>query len=320
MYIEAHPKGYRCHVEKNGQRASKVWPTKTLARDWGRIKETEFAAARPGGDHTFGQAVERYKREVSSAKPGEKWECLRLDAMLRYFGDVPLTDLQQPQIAAWRDFRLNGDSTHRAVIGSTVLRERNLLHNVITKARDEWKWIEHDPFKLVDMPKDSDPRTAIWDWKRILAILRFLGYRQGVKPATDYQQVALAFMVGLHTSLRASEILRVNKTTLNAQTRIIRVKTKTIKVAQIPITKRALKVCRLADFTITAATLDVLFRKARDATQAGNLTFHDSRAFALTMLAARVDIKTLARISQHKDLNMLMRYFRETPEQIAARI
>ena len=35
------------------------------------------------------------------------------------------------------------------------------------------------------------------------------GYRPGKKPATAYEQVALAFMIGLHTSLRASEILRV---------------------------------------------------------------------------------------------------------------
>ncbi len=52
----------------------------------------------------------------------------------------------------------------------------------------------------------------------------------------------------------------------------------------------------------------------------GDFTFHDSRAFALTMLAKRVDLKTLARISQHKDINMLMRYFRESTESIAGRI
>ena len=66
--------------------------------------------------------------------------------------------------------------------------------------------------------------------------------------------------------------------------------------------------------------LDVLFRKARDATLAGDLTFHDSRAFALTMLARKVDILTLSRISQHKDLSMLQRYYRETPESIAQRL
>ena len=234
--------------------------------------------------------------------------------MLAHFGDVLLSDITQPTIAAWRDKRL------QTVTGSTVQRERNLLRNVFARARDEWHWMDRDPFKGVDMPKGAEARTALWDWKRILAVLRFLGYRPGVAPVTDYQQVALAFMIGLHTSLRASEILRVGPDTLNADTRVIRVKTKTMKLAQVPITRRALKVCRLANFTINAQSLDGLFRKARDGTQAGDFTFHDSRAFALTMLAARVDLKTLARISQHKNVNMLMRYYREAPESIAKRI
>jgi integrase len=240
--------------------------------------------------------------------------------MKRYFGDAKLGDIQQPKIAKWRDWRLNGDADHKPVTGSTVQRERNLLRNVFTKARDEWHWIDHDPFKGVEMPKENEARTALWDWKRICAILRFLGYRPGRAPETDYQQVALAFMIGLHTSLRASEILRVNSETLNADTRVIRVKTKTMKLAQVPITPRAVKVCKLANFTINAVDLDALFRKARDGTRAGDFTFHDSRAFALTMLAARVDLKTLARISQHKNLNMLMRYYRESPEDISRRL
>lgn len=93
-----------------------------------------------------------------------------------------------------------------------------------------------------------------------------------------------------------------------------------MKLARIPITKRALKVCVLADFSISAVDLDALFRKAKRGCMIGDFTFHDSRAFCLTMLAARMDIKTLARVSQHKDINMLMRYYRETPESIAARI
>lgn len=318
--ILPHAKGWRVQLTVKGQRDSQVFASKREAQQWAVQREMEMRSGSAMGGKLFSQAAERYMEEVSSTKEGEKWERLRLAAMTRYFGAATLGDIQQPQIAKWRDWRLNGDKDHKPVIGSTVQRERNLLRNVFTKARDEWHWIDHDPFKGVEMPDESDPRTALWDWKRIVAILRFLGYRPGRAPETDYQQVALAFMIGLHTSLRASEILRVNAETFNQATRVIRVKTKTMKIAQVPITRRAVKVCRLANFTISAVDLDALFRKARDGTQAGDFTFHDSRAFALTMLAARVDLKTLARISQHKNLNMLMRYYRETPEMIAGRI
>ena len=98
---------------------------------------------------------------------------LRLNAMLEHFGDVPLAQIGQPEIGKWRDKRME------TVIGSTVQRERNLLRNLFTRARDEWRWMDHDPFKNVEMPKENDARTALWDWKRIIAILRFLGYRPG---------------------------------------------------------------------------------------------------------------------------------------------
>lgn len=314
MYIEPHPKGYRAHVQKNGRRKSAVWSTKREAIDWARKTELEFAVDSQETGRTFGEAVDKYLRDVSSKKEGGKWEVLRLAAMRLHFGDVLLSRIRQPEIAGWRDKRLE------TVSGSTVQRERNLLRNVFSRARKEWHWMEHDPFEGVAMPDENDPRTALWDWKRIRRVLRFLGYVSGAKPVTDYQQVALAFLIGLHTSLRASEILRVNSKTFNEPTRVIEVKTKTMKLARIPVTRRAVKVLRLADFTIDAPNLDALFRKARDATMAGNFTFHDSRAFALTMLARRVDVLTLSRISQHKDLKMLMRYYRETACSIALRL
>lgn len=318
--ILPHAKGWRVQLTVKGARDSQTFATKREAQQWAAQREIEMRAGMAVGGKTLTHAIARYKEEVSAKKEGAKWEVLRLDAALRHFGDVPLSKIQQPEIAAWRDFRLNGDANNKPVIGSTVQRERNLFRNLFLKAWKEWHWCDHNPFAEVEMPAESEARTALWRWQDIRSVLRFLGYQPGKKPVTDYQQVALAFMIGLHTSLRASEILRVNSSSLNAVTRVIRVKTKTMRLAQVPISRRALKVCKLADFTIKPSDLDALFRKARDGCRVGDYTFHDGRAFALTMLAARVDIKTLARISQHKDINMLMRYYRETPESIASRI
>lgn len=315
MYIEKLKDGrFRCHVQVKGQRKSAVWAKESEAKRWGKLTEAELQEQPKRKDFTFIDAAEKYKQEISSKKEGGKWEVLRLDAFCRYFGEMQLADITQPVMAKWRDDRL------KEVSGSTVQRERNLLSNLFTVARNEWHWMENKPFEGVSMPKHNDARESLYTWQKIRRILRFLNYQQGKKPETQYQQVALAFMIGLHTSLRASEILRVNKDTLNENTRVIRVKTKTMKIANVPITRRALKVCRLADFTISAQMLDVLFRKARDSTMIGDYTFHDSRAFCLTMLARKVDVLTLSKISMHKDLKMLAKYYRETPEQIASRL
>lgn len=318
--ILPHAKGWRVQLTVKGKRDSQVFTSKRDAQQWAAQREMEMRAGSAVGGKTFSQAADRYLTEVSSKKEGAKWEGFRLEAMKEYFDGMALAQIGQPEIAAWRDLRLNGDKDHKAVLGSTVQREKNLLRNLFTVARDEWHWMDHSPFKGVSMPKSEDHRTALWDWKRIRRVLAFLGYRQGKPPETDYQQVALAFMIGLHTSLRASEVLRVNPKTFNPTTRVIEVKTKTMKLARVPVMRRAVKVCQLANFTLDAVNLDALFRKARDATMAGDFTFHDGRAFALTMLARKVDILTLSRISQHKDLKMLMRYYRETSEQIAGRI
>lgn len=325
---------WRAQVERNGQRASAVWDSKPEAESWARTKEIEFLATkRTGPIFTFGQAADKYGAEVSKQKDGSKWELLRLEAMRRHFGtDTPLSDLDAPQIGAWRDTRLNGseatvaaDGTilakaSRAVSGSTVQREANLLRHVFSQARDEWHWIEHDPFKGVRLPKESEHRHQVWRWQEIKRIVRKLGYVSGKPPKTKLQEVALAFMLSLRTSMRASEVLRISPKTFDPVKRVVVVKAKNMLRSEIPVTRQAARLCKLAKFTLTADSLDVLFRKARGQVLLDDLNFHDARATALTLMARRVDILTLSRISQHKNLKMLQRYYRETSAEIAARI
>lgn len=319
--ITPYGDGYRCQVYVKGQRDSQTFPTKREAQQWGARRQQELRTQAAPGGRTFAQAAERYQLEVSAKKAGAKWEGLRLAAMVEYFGAMRLADIQAPQIAAWRDARLAGGDGRRAVAGSTVLRESNLLRNVFTVARDEWRWCDHSPFRGVKLPEEAEPRHQRWTWQAIRRVLRHLGYVTGRKPKTVNQQIALAFLITLSTSLRASECLRVGPKTFNPATRVITVKAKGKLRSEIPVPRRAVKHCALAAFTIDAADLDVGFRDARDATLVGDLRFHDGRASALTWLARRVDVLTLARISQHSDLRMLQKvYYRESAAEIAARI
>ena len=319
--ITPYGDGYRCQVYVKGQRDSQTFATKREAQQWGARRQQELRTQAAPGGRTFAQAAEKYGLEVSAKKAGAKWEQLRLAAMAEHFGTMRLGEIQAPQIAAWRDARLAGSEGRRAVAGSTVLRESNLLRNVFTVARDEWHWCDHHPFKRVKLPEEAEPRHQRWTWQKIKRVLRRLGHVTGQAPKTVDQQIALAFLITLSTSLRASECLRVGPDTFNQATRVITVKAKGKLRSEIPVPRRAVKHCRLAAFTIDAADLDAGFREARDATLVGDLRFHDGRASALTWLARRVDVLTLARISQHSDLRMLQRvYYRESAAEIAARI
>jgi integrase len=94
----------------------------------------------------------------------------------------------------------------------------------------------------------------------------------------------------------------------------------------VPLNRHAVRLLRPVAqldrcFTLSSAVLDALFRKTRNRLLIEDLHFHDTRGEALTRLSRKVDVLTLAKISGHKDLRILQQtYFRETAEQIAARL
>jgi len=237
-----------------------------------------------------------------------------------------LHEVDTSDLNTWRDARL------KKITKGSVQREINLLRNVWSIARDEWKWCGESPWKGLRKPGDNPPRSRLPSWREIRTLVRWLGYRTGQRPETKYQEVAWAWMIALRSAMRAGEVLGLRDTTVDLGRKVARLKThktvSTVGAREVPLTRGAVRLLGVlmegvegSPWTISAASLDALFRKARDATLLKDLHFHDSRAMALTMLARRVDVMTLARISGHRDLSLLLRtYYRETAEQIAARL
>lgn len=308
-YIRKHGSGWRAEVQRNGQRMSKKFDTKREAQAWSLEQEAKAKAIRHGW-HTFEEAAERYAREVTPTKKGAKWERSRLASMSEHFGAIRLGELDAPHIAGWRDARL------KTVTASTVVRESNLLKHVLRIARDEWRWLESDPFKGVKMPTEGQPRHQRWTWQQIKRVLR-AGQLSGEKT----RQTAEAFHIALRTGMRLQEVLSAPKTFDKARRVVTLSSTKTTGRVQIPVGRIAAKLLDRKPFTVSPNEASTLFSKLCQRAQVEGLTFHDSRATALTLLARKVDIMTLARISRHNDLGLLQRvYYRETAEQIAARL
>jgi integrase len=303
---------FRAEVERKGVRKTAVWDTEPLATTWAKKVEAEILAGNTAAGHTFTEAAERYMQDVSSGKRGKRWEDLRIPKMIGHFGGKSLAELSAPDIAGWRDARL------KLVSASTVLRESKLLHNIFKIARLEWHWLDTDPFTGVKMPKHDPARHQRWGWREIRRVLRYLDYVTGQPPQTKQQEVALAFLISLRTALRAGEVLQVVPGALSGRVLTLPT-TKTEKRAQVPLTRQGARLCRsVKGWTIDSSSLDALFRKARDNTLVGDLRFHDARATALTMLARKVDVLVLSRISRHKNLKMLSEvYYRATAAEIA---
>jgi hypothetical protein len=166
--ITPHKDGWRVQVYVGGTRDSKVVRTQREAKAWGAARELELRALkdRPQAElHTVAEALKRYGEEVPPRKRGERAEQLRLAAFMRDFEDLaalPLSEFKTPQLAQWRDARLKIVST------AAVNRDINLLRNVFAIARQEWHWMEHNPFEGFRLPPEAAPRSRRTNpWKEV---------------------------------------------------------------------------------------------------------------------------------------------------------
>ncbi|WDD93857.1 tyrosine-type recombinase/integrase [Burkholderia sp. FERM BP-3421] len=339
--IVPYKSGWRAFVRINGKRKTKTFDLKRDASAWAAAEEAAAAdlQGKPEAElHTLRDMLERYSKEVSTTKKGARSEQLRITAFLRNFptlGDKTLASIRTADLADWRDQRLGGFNAPDgkrvgAVSAAAVLRDLSWMSNAFTVARDEWGWLEHKPFDGLRPPPAPPPRTRRVFPKEVKKICRRLYHVTGKAPETKQQEVALAFLVGLRSGMRAGEILSLGKGNLDLTRRVATVEHKTQHLTglprSVPLTRQAVRLLRPVAgrercFSVSSGVLDTLFRKARDQCLIEDLHFHDSRAEALTRLSRKVDVMTLAKISGHKDLSILQNtYYRETAEDIAARI
>jgi integrase len=331
-HIRKTAHGWRVEVARKGVRKSATLPTKSAATQWAAQEEAAIlaGAAAKWPAKTVAQALDKYVAEVSSAKAGADKERLRLAAFVRDRPELAgklISEVTTADLAVWRDARL------KQVSPGSVQREIGTLRNVWSVAIREWQWTpEPSPWRGLRMPGENPARTRLYGWREIRRILRRCGYITGIAPQTGLQAVGWAFLVSLRTAMRAGEILGLTRDSVDLQRRVVTLAThKTVKAVgrrQVPLTPAGARLLgvlaaatddRLLD--LSSASLDALFRKVTKQVLVADAHFHDARGTALTHMARRMDVMTLARISGHKDLSLIMAcYYREGAADIAARL
>lgn len=319
-YISKYREKWRAQVQKMGVRESAVFDTKREAQAWALRKESELGATKGTRGQTFGAATAHYLETVSPEKrDAVDWERRRFADMALFFGEeTPLSKIDSALIGKWRDWRMKGDkkASRRAVSGSTVQREANLLRHLFTLAKDEWRWLQDHPFRGVRLPAENEARDQVWRWRQIRQILR-AGQRSGGK----IQEVTEAFHIALRSAMRLSEALAAPGGYDPKRRVVAFVTTKTGGKSERPVPSRAGRLLARGAFKVDANEASVLFSKLCKQQMIRGLTFHDARATAMTLLARKVDVMTLARISGNKDINLLFNtYYRESAEEIAGRL
>ena len=294
----------------NGKRKSKTFPTKAHAQAWVKMVEIDEANQVIGRlpVKKIYDLLERYGREVSvhKGRDGIKPEYNRIKKLMRdELAEIYNHKLTPQDIANWRD------RTLAEISGSSVNRDWNLLSAVFTRAIKEWGWLNDNPMSKVKRPKSSKPRTRRPTQDEIDSLLYVMGYKD--EPEAVSERLAVLMLFAIETGMRTGEMCRTSWQNVSDKSLYIPAEiAKNGEARTVPLSIEARRLLELMDestdtvFNLNVAQVDANFRKYRNRLNIKDLHFHDFRREALTRLSKKVDVMTLAKISGHKDLKILL--------------
>lgn len=314
---------WRVEVYRDGKRKSKTCSTKTEAILWGAEEEKKLELIANGmqPETLFSDVIKRYLNEVTPTKRGEKHEFNRLTRFLRHpITDKYISDVTRQDLELWIKERL------KTVKGESVRRELSTIGHIFKVAVERWGYIQNSPMTGLQQPQASKPRTQRFTLEDIDEIIKISGYNESLKTAKARTGAAMLFAV--ETAMRAGEICNLTWSNVNLEKRTAFLPiTKNGSSRTVPLTKAAVKILkRLKDeieqgdtcFQVKSNILDATFRKLKKTADREYLHFHDTRREALTRLAKKVDVMTLAKISGHKDIRILQNvYYAPNMEEVA---
>lgn len=302
---------WRCQVEKRGIRKSRTFRTRAEAVAWANRTEAEIEAGARGvvQQHlTFADLLDRYGREVSPRKKGQRWELVRLALFARdSLAQVRLRQLDSIHASDWRDRRL------REISPSSVRREMNLLSNVCSIAVREWRMLQHNPFHGVWKPKDARPRD------RVLSDDELARIAQAARTPAEKRTVAAA-LFAIATGMRASELCSLTPEQIEG--RVARLdETKNGDSRDVPLSTEALRLwAEHGPFGLTPAALDTHWRALRDRAGLADVHFHDTRHTAATRIARKLELLELCKAFGWRNPKMAMVYYKSDAERMAGKL
>lgn len=331
---------WRVQVRVRGSSLSKTLDTHEEARTWAAGQEAKLLA---GAKVRNGEAVfmtvadlfDRYAKEVSPTKRGERWEVIRLEMLQRdaAFGKS-LRDFAPEDVAQWRDDRL------KIVSAATVNREMNVISAVFKKAIKAWRIpLRENPVHLTERPALTLARRRRVPDREILAIRAQLGWDGVTPPKTTSQWVAWVHALAIETAMRKGEILGLSRSRVHLEHAFAQLmdgsakdgvgQTKTGRGRDVPLSRRARELLEMAGpgdpyepiAQVSSGSCDTLFRRAVKAAKIPDLHFHDSRREATTRIAPKVgNSMDLAKITGHTDHRQLMDYYAPSATDLAKKL
>jgi integrase len=282
---------------------------------------------------TLGEALERYRDEVSPTKKGAKREQEQIRLWLRTpLASRPLAAITTTDLVEWRRAEeatpVPGGKSRSP---DTVRRRLVLLSAVYGYARSEWAMPDlMNPVQGVKKPKarrgrevslSPEEREVLWET-----------LRSPRRSIYIYYIVRLASL----TAMRQGELLIV--TWDQWRGRVIRLEdTKNGERRNVPLSSEALKILREWHgtcgspskgriFPVSSNAIIQAFIKVIKAVRKANssfphVTFHDLRHIAATDLSKKLsNVLELSAVTGHRSIQVLKRYYNPDAEDLAAKL
>ena len=350
--ISKRPYGtYEVQWRVDGNRHSKTFKTRKEAKEF--ALQIELNPRQRSSVVTFAEVIKQYAKNETPKKKGAKWETFRLNRLAETsIAQNALDDLTPNLFQKYVDRRLKEPApTGGTIATSTVIRELSTISCVLSYAR-KLDLLENNPLEGVKWPQAPEHRERVASEEEQEAIILAAGWDGKTPPLNSTQLTALAFILSCRTGMRAGEILAIEKSWIDGNViHLPAPATKTNSRRDVALSSDAK---RLLDLVIQSKNddsprvfsrlsdtrRDALWRKLRDRAglneirdSAGNviiegLNFHDGRATFATWAASpdpktgapRLDVLALARQTGHKNIKMLIKYYRASAEDIAKRL
>ncbi len=318
------PHQFHAQIRRKGHPGqNETFETRREAEAWATTIESEmhrgvFVDRSEAERTTFGEALDRYAREVTEGKRGWETEMHRIRALQKHpLATRSLASLRGVDFAAYRDERLKESAP------ATVRREFAIISNVFTVARQDWSLPIDNPIAGIGKPKAGKHRER-----------RLRGDEETrlLQAAAESKAATLAFCIvlAIETGMRAGEIVQLRWEQIDLADRVIRLTlTKNGESRTVPLSAAAEAAIRAMPRPIQGGRLtrfydsrglSAAFRRACERAGIVGLRFHDLRHEAASRFAPHMQVATLAKVMGWRDIQMAMRYYNPSDAELVAAV
>lgn len=318
--IRPHRGKYQAIIRRTGYPTkSKSFRRRADAVAWATITESEmergeFVDRTEADRTTLEVAFTRYAEEVTPRKKGARQELVRIRYWKRHrLAKVAISRLTSNDFATWRNAELKAGKAP-----STVNNGLILISHLFNQARKEWGIPVKNPISDIWRPKPRPGRTRRYRPGEEQKLIEAAGRLDPVLP--------LLIEFATETAMRRGELAGMVRSQRRGSTYSLP-DTKNSAPRDVPLSRRAREILDALPARVdgkvwpwNANAITRLFEQARDDAGITDFTFHDLRHEATSRLARIYPIHELARITGHKTVQMLMRYYHPTADELAARL